>query len=471
MTIQDVVIIGGGISGLSAAYFLHKKSPGLRITLLESDSRWGGKIRTERIDGFVIEGGPDCFLAAKPQATALCRELGLGESLQGTNPSQRSTYILHKNQLQPIPAGLVSMVPTDFKAMAATRLLSWPQKARMALDLVLPPRADSSDESVGAFVSRRLGRAAYDNLIQPLIAGIYTGDGDALSIAATFPALREMEQQHGGLIRGALARRKQSLASGESSAHSRAAFLTPLNGLAALPEALVASLQKSGADLRLNTSVSRISSPNPQSPIPNSYTIEIENAAPLEADAVILATPAHVSASLLAAIDPQLASDLQKIPLASTATVSLAYPLADLPLALNGYGYVIPRREQRSALACTWTSSKFDGRAPNGYALLRVFIGRAGQSLPASDDEILALARAELAQTMSIQAAPTLSRVFRWENAMPQYNLGHLERMARIATAAEKYPRLALAGNIYKGVGIPDCIHSGALAAEKVLRL
>lgn len=464
MNPKHITIIGGGISGLSAAYFLLKLDPTLRVTILEADSRWGGKIRTERVDGFVIEGGPDCFLASKPQATALCRELGLGDQLQGTNQKQRSTFILHKNRLQPIPAGLVSMVPTDFKAMVATPLLTWPQKARMALDFVLPPRrVDHPEESVGAFVSRRLGRGAYSHLIQPLIAGIYTGDGDQLSIAATFPALREMEQQHGGLIRGALARRKQSLASGESSAHSRATFLTPVHGLAALPEAIAASLQKSGVEMRLNTAVSRIT------PFGSGFLVEIENCAPLEVDAVILATPAHASAALLAAIDPLLASHLKEIPLASTATVSLAYPLADLPRALNGYGYVIPRCEQRTALACTWTSSKFDHRAPDGYALLRIFIGRAGEQLPDNDDEILALACTELAETMGIQSTPTLTRIFRWENAMPQYNLGHLERMKKIEAAGKKHKHLALAGNIYKGVGIPDCIHSGMLAAEKVL--
>ena len=465
MNPKHIVIIGGGISGLSAAYSLLKKSSGIRITVLEADSYWGGKIRTERVDGFVIEGGPDCFLAAKPQAVALCRELGIEASLQGTNPNQRSTYILHNNQLQPIPAGLVSMVPTDFKSMAGSRLLSWPQKARMALDLVLPPQpANSPEESVGAFVSRRLGRGAYDNLIQPLIAGIYTGDGDALSLAATFPALREMEQQHGGLIRGALARRKQSLASGESNAHSRATFLTPINGLAALPEALAAALLQKGADLRLNTRVSRIT------PFARDFLVEIEDDGPLEVNAVILAAPAHASAALLGPNYPQLAAHLMDIPLASTATVSLAYPLADLPCALSGYGYVIPRREGRAALACTWTSSKFDGRAPAGHALLRVFIGRAGETLPASDAELLALAREELAQTMGITCNPVLTRIFRWDNAMPQYNLGHAERMARIEAEAKKYPRLALAGNIYKGVGIPDCIRSGELAAEKVMK-
>ncbi len=457
---KQIVIIGGGISGLSAAYFLTKKLPALRVTLLEADSRWGGKIRTERVDGFIIEGGPDCFLAAKPHATALCKELGLGENLQGTNPRQRSTYILHKNQLQPIPAGLISMVPTDFGAMASTRLLTWAQKARMALDFVIPPRRETDDESVGAFVSRRLGRGAYDNLIQPLIAGIYTGDGHALSIAATFPALREMEQQHGGLIRGALARKKQPATAG--AATSRSAFLTPISGLAALPEALVSTLQ-SKIEMRLNTTVQRITK------IGNQYCLEIGNAPPLKADAIILATPANVSASLLATLDPQLAADLAAIPLASTATVSLAYPLADLPRELNGYGYVIPRCENHPALACTWTSSKFDQRAPAGFALLRVFIGRAGEQLPATDDEIITLARAELSETMNIQTAPTLTRIFRWDNAMPQYNLGHLERMARIEAAAQKHSQLALAGNIYKGIGIPDCIHSGALAAEKVL--
>ncbi len=216
--------------------------------------------------------------------------------------------------------------------------------------------------------------------------------------------------------------------------------------------------------MRLNTSVTHIS------PIPNSrFTLSIENAAPLQADAVILATPAPVSAALLASLDPQLSSHLSEISLASTATVSLAYPLADLPRALNGYGYVIPRCENRTALACTWTSSKFEQRAPDGYALLRVFIGRAGEQLPASDAEILTLARAELTETMGIRAEPTLTCIFRWENAMPQYNIGHLERMKKIEAAAQMHTRLALAGNIYKGVGIPDCIHSGRLAAEKVL--
>lgn len=461
---RHILIIGGGISGLSAAYFLLKKHPNLRVTVLEAGEYWGGKIRTERVDGFVIEGGPDCFLASKPQAAALCRELGLGETLQGTNPHQRSTYILRNGQLQPIPAGLVSMIPTDFKSMVTTRLMSWPQKARMALDLAIPARAAGDEESVGGFVSRRLGRGAYDNLIQPLIAGIYTGDGDALSLDATFPALREMEQQHGGLIRGALARRKQSLASGESGPHSRAAFLTPRDGLAALPETLVAFLQKSGAEMYLNSAVERINK------FGDGFMVEMENSGPLEVDGVVLATPANISARLLAAHYPQLAAHLSEIPLASTATVSLAYPLADLPRALKGYGYVIPRREKRAALACTWTSSKFDHRAPDGYALIRVFVGRAGENLPASDEEILALARAELTETMGIQTSPTLTRIFRWESAMPQYNLGHQARVARIEAEVEKYPRLALAGNIYKGVGIPDCIRSGELAAEKIVK-
>ena len=463
MQTKHILIIGGGISGLSSAYFLLKKAPTLRVTVLEAGEYWGGKIRTERVDGFVIEGGPDCFLAAKPQAAALCHELGLGSTLQGTNPHQRSTYILRKGQLQPIPGGLISMIPTDLKAIVTTRLMDWPQKARMALDLALPAKTAGVEESVGGFVSRRLGRGAYDNLIQPLIAGIYTGDGDALSLDATFPALREMEQQHGGLIRGALARRKQSLASGESGAHSRAAFLTPRDGLAALPEALVKSLQKSGVEMYLNSAVERINQ------FGDGFIVEMENCAPMEVDGVVLATPANVSAKLVAAHFPELASRLSEIPLASTATVSLAYPVADLPRELNGYGYVIPRREQRTALACTWTSSKFEHRAPDGYALIRVFIGRAGETLPANKEEILALARTELAETMGIHTAPTLTRIFRWDNAMPQYNLGHLERVARIEAEVQKYARLALAGNIYKGVGIPDCIRSGELAAEKLL--
>ena len=466
----EIVIIGGGIAGLSAAYYAVKKSEEqglpIHVTLIESDSRWGGKITTDRAifdnGQFVIEGGPDTFLATKPWGVALCKELGLGERLHGTNPTNKNTYVLNRNRLLPLPDGLAMMIPTNIQAILKSHLVSWLGKVRMGLDFILPPHALNGDESLGAFVSRRLGREAYENLIEPLMSGIYAGDGDALSLASTFPYLRDLEIKYGSLARGALEMRKQS--NGKSVQGSRSAFLTPTTGLAEIVEALVAYLETNNATLRLTTPVSRISN------IDSRFLLELENGSTLKADSVILATPAFVSGTLLASFDPTLASDLKSIPYASTATISLAYRQNDLPRELDGYGYVIPRREGRKALACTWTSTKFPHRAPEGYALIRVFVGRAGQDIPWNENDLLALAKDELNLTLGITAEPLFHRVFMWDKAMPQYNLGHPELLKRIDIKLENHPGLALAGNGYRGIGIPDCIHSGELAVERVLR-
>ncbi len=463
-----MLIIGGGISGLSAAYYTQKKTSDANITLFEAGSRWGGKITTDRVSTdeglFVVEGGPDTFLATKPYATQLCQELGLAERLHGTNPARRNTYVLHEGRLLPLPDGLAMMIPSDIASMLRSGLLHWPAKLRMGLDFLLPARSVDGDESLGAFVSRRLGRAAYENLIEPLMSGIYAGDGDQLSLKSTFPYLRDLELKYGSLARGALEMRKQASARQASLQGSRSAFLTPTTGLAEIVETLVAHLEHKGVDLRLNTPVAGITHQGAL------YQVELKTGATLEADSVILATPAPVSGALLAALDPSLASVLESIPYASTATVSLAYRRSDLPHALDGYGYVIPRREGRRALACTWTSTKFLHRAPEDYALIRVFVGRAGQEheIPHDESVLLELAREELRLTLGIRAEPIFSRVFVWENAMPQYNLGHPEKLARIDAALAKHPGLALAGNGYRGIGIPDCIHSGELAVEKV---
>jgi oxygen-dependent protoporphyrinogen oxidase len=455
---KHIVIIGGGIAGLSAAYYASKLSTfnlqPVDITLIESDSRWGGKIITDRAafdDGqFIIEGGPDTFLATKPYATALCKELGLGERLHGTNPKQKNTYVLHRDKLEPLPDGLAMMIPTNVPSILKSRLVSWVGKARMGFDFVQPAKALNGDESLGTFVSRRLGREAYENLIEPLMSGIYAGDGDALSLASTFPYLRDLEIKYGSLARGALQMRTQS--SGKSVQGSRSAFLTPTTGLAEIVEALVESL-KSKVNLRLNTRATRITQPS-------TWNVELDTGETLTADELILATPAYASGSLLASLNPTLGSDLMSIPYASTATISLAYRESDLPRKLDGYGYIIPRRAGRKALACTWTSTKFPHRAPNGYALIRVFVGRAGQDIPWNENDLLALAKEELNLTLGITAKPILARVFMWDKAMPQYNLGHPETLKRIDAELEKYPSLALAGNGYRGIGIPDCIHS-----------
>jgi oxygen-dependent protoporphyrinogen oxidase len=365
-----------------------------------------------------------------------------------------------------LPDGLAMMIPTNVQAILKSGLISWFGKARMGFDFLLPPAPPNGDESLGAFVSRRLGREAYENLIEPLMSGIYAGNGDALSLASTFPYLRDLELKYGSLARGALEMRKQS--AGKAVQGSRSAFLTPTTGLAEIVEALVAYLEANHADLRLETPVARLLRLDDQ------YGVELKSGAILEADGVILATPAnYASGALLATLDPELAATLAEIPYASTATISLAYRAADLPGELDGYGYVIPRREGHTALACTWTSTKFPHRAPDGYALIRVFIGRAGQdhSLPRDKDLLLKSAREELQLTLGIEAEPLVSRVFVWENSMPQYNLGHPEKLAHISKRLEHLPGLALAGNGYRGIGIPDCIRSGELAVEALLPL
>jgi oxygen-dependent protoporphyrinogen oxidase len=354
------------------------------------------------------------------------------------------------------------MIPTNIEAILRSRLVSWFSKARMGLDFVLPAKAVNGDESLGTFVSRRLGREAYENLIEPLMSGIYAGDGDQLSLASTFPYLRDLELKYGSLARGALKMRAAS--NGKAVQGSRSAFLTPTTGLAEIVEKLVEHLTSNEVDLKLNTKATRITKNQ------SHYSVELESGDMLEADSVILATPAFVSGALLSTLDPSLASELQSIPYASTATVSLAYRLSDIPRDLDGYGYVIPRREGRRALACTWTSTKFPHRAPEGYALIRVFVGRAGQDIPWSEAELLALAKEELNLTLGITAEPLLQRSFLWDKAMPQYNLGHPDILKRLDAALERHPGLALAGNGYRGIGIPDCIHSGELAVEKALK-
>jgi oxygen-dependent protoporphyrinogen oxidase len=471
---KRIVIVGGGIAGLSAAYAAQEKGKQLvfppRVTLLEAGPRLGGKIQTERVDGFVIEGGPDTFLATKPWAVSLCKKLGLETRLHGTNPDERNTYVLRNGRLHPLPDGLAMMVPTKFAPMLRTGLLSWTDKLRMGMDLVLPPGGQNGDESLGEFISRRLGRATYENLIEPLMSGIYAGDGDQLSLQSTFSYLREMELKHGGLVRGALSLRIASEKAKAQPGHrngsrNRSIFLTPTTGLAEIVEALGQTLKAGGARLLTGVSAERlVPTQNPG----DTWKIECSNGETFSADGLVLATPAFVSAGLLQGIDPCLAQELAAIPYVSTATVSLAYRQSDLPRRLDGYGYVIPRREGRQALACTWTSTKFPHRTPQGYALLRVFVGRAGQEdqIRWDEDGLLQVAREEIHQTLGIQAEPVLSRVYLWEKAMPQYNLGHPARLDRIASQLERLPGLYLAGNGYRGIGIPDCIRSGEEAVD-----
>lgn len=456
-----VVIIGGGISGLSAAYTLTSLASGVEIILLERDKRLGGKIITERAEGFVIEGGPEALLVAKPRALALCQALGLADSLMGTNPTARRTFILRHGRLHPLPDGLSGLIPTRLWPLAATRLLSPLGKLRMGLDLVVP-RRNSSDELLADFIERRLGREAYRWLVDPLVGGIYAGDGHRLSLAATFPQLRALEQDHGGLIRGILAARRtaQPHAAGPQSSP----FQAPRGGLAELIDTLAAALRSANVRIETDADVTAIRVDG------DGFRVSLATGGELWADALICAAPAPDAAALLAGLDDDLAAALRAIPHASVATVALAYPDQAIPHPLDGSGYLTPRAEGRPVKACTWVSRKWADRAPAGASLLRVSLGGAGRedTLDTSDDGLVALAREEMRDILGITAPPLLARVFRWPRAMPQAEPGHLERIAAIEHRLASHPALALAGNAYRGAGLAECVQSGESAAQRI---
>ena len=458
-----VVVVGGGIAGLAAAHRLTRLDPPVAITLVEAEGRPGGKILTERVDGFLIEGGPDSFLSSKPRGVGLCADLGLAEQLRGTIPRRHRAFVLHGDRLHPLPEGLTGLVPTRLGPMLRTGLLSPRGKARLALDYLLPVRRDDDDESLAAFVRRRLGTEVYERLVEPLMAGIYAGDGDRLSLAATFPQLRRGEREHGSLIKGVLAAKRQSIATGAAPPPP---FVTPAGGLGELVDALVQHLRVAGVRLGLGTPAAALSVlAEGDEPV---HRVILEGGEPLEADAVILATPAFATAELVDDVDPILAATLRAIPYVSSAIITVAFPRSGVPHPLDGHGYVIPRVTGRPILACTWTSAKWSDRAPGGAALFRVFAGRDGQeeALAGSDDDLLALARAELHATLGVTLAPVLARVQRWPRGMPQYTLGHLDRLATIERRLAALPGLVVAGNAYRGVGIPDSIAAGEAAAD-----
>ncbi|MGH2615413.1 MAG: protoporphyrinogen oxidase [Thermomicrobiales bacterium] len=456
---RHVVVLGGGISGLAAAHRLLDAAPDVRITLIEAEDRLGGKIVTERVDGFLIEGGPDSFLASKPGGVGLCAEVGIDDSLQGLTPRGRRAFVLSQGRLHDLPEGLSGLVPTRLTPLARSSLISPAGKARVALDYLLPRHRGEADESLGGFIRRRLGSEAWERLVEPLMAGIYAADGDRLSLAATFPQLQDAERQHGSVIKGVLAARRLQRPSGTLPASP---FLTPTGGLGALVTAIANQLRSGGVDVRLCTAASVIR------PAAHGIEIWLSDGEPIAADAVVVATPSFMAAKLVTGFDPALAADLDAIPHASTAIVTLAFRRDEIPHSMDGHGYVVPRVEGGPILACTWSSRKWSGRAPAGWELIRVFIGRSGQDdlLAADDDGLIALARNELAMRLGIDSSPSLQRVTRWPQGMPQYVLGHPERLARIDAALGRHPGLFLAGNAFRGVGIPDCIASGERGAE-----
>ncbi len=495
---KRVVIIGGGISGLAAAYELQEaaRAAGLAVdyTLLEQDRRLGGKIATDRSDGFVIEGGPDCFISQKPWAADLCRRLGIGGDLIGTNDDRRKTYVLVRKRLTPLPDGVMLIVPTRIMPFVTSPLISWPGKLRMGMDLIIPRRSDKSDESVAGFVRRRLGNEALEKIAEPLMGGIHVSDPEMQSLLGTFPRFRTLEEKHRSLIIGMLAGKRRSASAPSMTAREHASTGPGLNGrnghvpqahnpqhsagvAAATPSSLLNSL-RDGLSTLVETLAARLEGEvligvgaTAVERDGAGYAVRTTGGRMLVADAVVLAAPAYVSAGLIADIAPELAGMLAAIRYVSTATVSLGYRAADVIGKLNGFGYVVPRTEKRQVSACTYTSIKFDHRAPGDMALVRCFIGGPGHEelVDLDDAGLRALARRELAEVVGLHAEPVISRVFRWRRANPQYDVGHLDRVAEMQALAADRPGLFITGSAYEGVGVPDCVRQGQQAARKVV--
>ncbi|HSI98197.1 MAG TPA: protoporphyrinogen oxidase [Gaiellaceae bacterium] len=454
---MTIAVVGGGITGLAAARRLESLLPDADVVLLEQETRLGGKILTQRFDGFVVEGAPDSFLSRKERGVGLCEELGLAGELVGRRPENARTFVRIGHELHPLPSGLTGMIPADLDALTGSSLLSDEGRARLAAEADLPPAPAGGDESIAEFVTRRLGREAYERIVEPLMTGIYGGDGYELSLEATYPNLRALELENGSVLRGLLAHPTEE-------GGARPPFLTLRPGMDTLVSQLVGELART--ELRV-ASPARAVRQRPE----GGYMVELQDGETLQADGVVVATPAFATAGLLAELDCELAALHAEIPYASSAIVTLAYRLEDVGRPLDGYGYVVPRTEGSDVLACTWTSSKWEGRAPAGLALIRVYVGRFGQQDVTAelDAALLELARDEV-RILDVFAEPVLHRVYRWPRGMPQYVLGHTGRVERIETALERHPGLALAGAAYRGVGIPDCIASGERAAESVAR-
>jgi oxygen-dependent protoporphyrinogen oxidase len=458
MHAKRIVIVGGGISGLAAAHRLHELCGNTAVvTLLEASPRLGGTIQTEHRDGFLLERGPDSFISEKPEAVALAKRLGLESRLIQTNEQFRRSFIVRNGRLRPVPEGFQLLAPSRIWPFISTDIFSVAGKLRMAADLLLPRRRSNGieDESLASFVRRRLGREALERMAQPMVGGIYTADPETLSLRATLPRFLDMEREHRSLI---LAMMRQGQKRGTSGARY-SLFLSFDDGM----EVLVNKLASTLSNVRLKTRVEGLSL-NSQT-----WLIRTDSESTIEADAVCLAVPAYVAASLLHNVHEHLATQLNQIKYASTATINFAYARSAIRHPLNGFGFVVPFVEKRSLIACTFSNVKFNNRAPAEHVLLRAFAGGALQpeifALPDMETRI----EADLRELLGINGEPLFKEVAKWERSMPQYEVGHLDRVAAIENEVRSLPGLALAGNSYRGAGIPDCIRSGEAAAESLV--
>ena len=458
---RRIVVIGGGISGLAAAHRLTELNPSLDVVLIEASPRLGGTLRTEQREGFLLERGPDSFISEKPEAVALAKRLRVESRLIETNPDHRRSFIVRGGRLRPVPEGFQLLAPSRIWPFLTTDIFSLAGKARMSADLFLPRRTTNgrNDESLASFVRRRLGREALERMAQPMVGGIYTADPETLSLRATLPRFLDMEREHRSLILAML--RKARLQTGTSGARY-SLFLSFDGGMEVLVQALTKAI--TSCEVQLNTKVVGIERHS-------GWRIRTNKEKPIDADAICLAVPAYVAAQLLSRVNAELASQLNQIKYASTATINFGYRRNAIQHPLDGFGFVVPFIEKRSLLACTFSQVKFPRRAPDGHALLRAFVGGALQPdmFALNESDMIARVESDLRALLGITEQPLFTEVAKWENSMPQYEVGHLDRIAAIETQLAQLPSLALAGNAYRGAGIPDCIRSGETAAEKLI--
>ena len=460
-----VAIIGGGISGLTTAFYLEqerRRGTPVSFVVFESAPRFGGVIQTERVDDCIIEAGPDSFLTAKPWARELCDDLRLSSQLIGSRDADRKTYILVNGQLEPIPVGMQMMVPTKPSAVLNSRLFSRQTKLRMLREYFAPPEplAADDDETVASFVSRHFNAEVVERLADPLLAGVYGGDASALSARATLPQMIDSECRHRSLVRGALAAKRTN----KTSAPPQPLFTAMRDGMQRMVEAIVRQLPRE--TLRCSRAVDTLSARDDQWQIASGGVTE-------DFDQVILAVPAHACAQLMSDVRgaERAIEILGEISYSSAVTVALAYKSSEVTLP-PGFGFLVPRTEGKRMMACTFVHKKFENRAPEGIALLRVFLGGARDPdiLEESESAIIDVIRRELREILNLTAEPNLARVFKWRKSMAQYEVGHLLRVARLEMHMQRFSGLHLAGNAYHGIGIPDCVRTGRAAADAILR-
>ena len=451
-----VAIIGGGITGLSAAYELHRR--GAPFILFERANRLGGVIQTEFTEGFTIDGGPDSLLIQKPAALELCSELGLRERLISTLPP-RTAYIFRSGQLHPLPKASVLGIPTRLRSFATMPVLSVSGKIRMAMDLIQAGDPGARDESIGSFFRRRFGQESVAYIAEPLLAGIHAGDVERLSMQTLFPTLVDAERRHGSVIKGLHFRQRSNRPSQDGL------FRSLVGGIGQLTSAIVNTLSTS--TLQTNSEVMQITGRAP-------FRVHFASGETISANQVILTTPAYLTEQLISVLDPTLANICGTIHYTSTATVALSYPKTSVSHALDGTGFVVPRVEQGvSLMAASWVSSKWPHRVPSGQILLRGFLGgpRQPDVLEQNDQELVSTAHRDLSQLLGISTKPVVTRVFRWPRLNPQHEVGHQEKISSIDTRLRNIPGLHIVGAGFRGVGIPDCVSHGRAAGASASEL